>query len=91
MSIICKRFFISGHVQGVFFRASTQEQAIALQLTGFAKNLSDGRVEVLACGEEKQVQLLEDWLWQGPTAANVDSVTGEVVDDVPVVTHFETG
>jgi len=44
------RFFISGRVQGVYFRASTREQARALGLQGSARNLDDGRVEVIASG-----------------------------------------
>ncbi|MEO8802998.1 MAG: acylphosphatase, partial [Rudaea sp.] len=47
----CARFIISGRVQGVFFRASTREQAQRLKLGGYAKNSPDGTVEVLACGE----------------------------------------
>ena len=45
------RFVVSGKVQGVFFRASAREQALKLGLRGYAKNLSDGRVEVLAAGD----------------------------------------
>uniref|UniRef100_A0A8J8AZH5 Acylphosphatase n=1 Tax=Coralloluteibacterium stylophorae TaxID=1776034 RepID=A0A8J8AZH5_9GAMM len=45
------RFFVSGYVQGVFFRASTRDEAERLELRGYARNLEDGRVEVLAIGE----------------------------------------
>lgn len=68
---ITRQFWISGRVQGVFYRASTREQALRLQLTGYAKNHSDGRVEVLACGDEAALQALEQWLWRGPMAAEV--------------------
>jgi len=71
---VCKKFFIAGQVQGVWFRASTQEQAVALGLTGYAQNLADGRVEVLACGTKHQVDTLEAWLWQGPPHARVETV-----------------
>ena len=71
---ICKRCFVSGRVQGVFYRASAAERAKALGVTGHAKNLADGRVEVLACGEEVAVKELCEWLWQGPPAAKVESV-----------------
>ncbi len=71
---ICKRCRVSGRVQGVFFRASTQEQAIQYNLTGYAKNLLDGDVEVLACGEPQAVEALCDWLWQGPRHARVEKV-----------------
>lgn len=47
---------------------------LALNITGHAKNLPDGRVEVLACGAEDNVAELERWLWQGPPQAEVDSV-----------------
>ena len=71
---ICKRFLISGRVQGVWYRGSTQEQALSLGINGYARNLADGRVEVLACGEEDAVATLERWLWQGPPHAQVTDV-----------------
>jgi acylphosphatase len=71
----CQRFLVSGQVQGVFFRASTQDAANNLGLTGWVRNLSDGRVEVIACGEEAPLKRLEQWLWQGPRLARVESVT----------------
>jgi acylphosphatase len=64
-------------VQGVFFRASARERARDLGVTGYARNLPDGRVEVLACGEEGAVSQLCDWLWHGPPASRVDSVSIE--------------
>jgi len=71
---ICKHCFIYGRVQGVFFRASTARRAVELKLTGYAKNLPDGRVEVLACGEPAAVDALCDWLWEGPPTARVSEV-----------------
>jgi acylphosphatase len=70
----CRHFWVSGKVQGVFFRASTREQAVRLQLTGWVRNLSDGRVEVYACGEPAQLTVLERWLQHGPEMAEVDSL-----------------
>jgi acylphosphatase len=67
-------------VQGVYFRASTRDRARELGLTGYARNLADGRVEVLACGSVVAVEQLCAWLWRGPPAARVDAV---VVDTVP--------
>ena len=58
------RFFVRGKVQGVFFRASTREQALKLGLRGYAKNLPDGRVEVLAEGNASALDALERWLDQ---------------------------
>jgi len=70
----CKRCFVSGRVQGVFFRAATRERALALGVNGYARNLPDGRVEVLACGSRVAVQTLCDWLQEGPPAAVVTDV-----------------
>jgi acylphosphatase len=72
---LCKKYIISGHVQGVWFRASTQEQAKKLNITGWAKNLPDGNVEVIACGMEYQLNILHQWLIHGPKNASVDSVS----------------
>jgi acylphosphatase len=68
------RFVVSGRVQGVFFRASTREQALALGIDGHAINLPEGRVEVVASGDAAALDALERWLWQGPPAARVDAV-----------------
>ncbi|MEW9571319.1 acylphosphatase [Rhodanobacter sp. Si-c] len=68
------RFLVGGRVQGVFYRASTREQALALGLLGHARNLPDGRVEVVAEGSAAALDALERWLWQGPPAAQVDAV-----------------
>ncbi|HET6431063.1 acylphosphatase [Dyella sp.] len=71
------RFLVSGVVQGVFFRASTREQAVALGLSGAALNLPDGRVEVIARGDGAALDQLERWLQQGPPAARVSAVARE--------------
>lgn len=71
------RFLVSGRVQGVFFRASTREQAQRLGLRGHAKNLPDGRVEVLAAGEDAAIDALAQWLRDGPPMARVESVERE--------------
>lgn len=68
------RFLVSGKVQGVFFRASTREQALMLGLRGHAKNLPDGRVEVLAEGEASALDALERWLHVGPPMAQVKTL-----------------
>ena len=72
--MIARRCLVSGRVQGVFYRASTRERARALGVSGHARNLADGRVEVLACGEPAAVDALCDWLRQGPPSAQVASV-----------------
>ena len=73
------RFLVSGRVQGVFFRASTRNEAERLGLAGTARNLDDGRVEVIASGTDEALSALERWLWQGPPSARVDEVTRESV------------
>jgi acylphosphatase len=79
--IVARRCFVSGRVQGVFFRASTRQKAIELGCAGYARNLPDGRVEVLALAEPHALDQLIDWLWKGPPAARVSNV--EVIE-VPV-------
>lgn len=70
----CAKFIISGRVQGVFFRASTRDEALRLGLTGHAKNLADGSVEVVACGNDAGLAELERWLRLGPPLARVSRV-----------------
>jgi acylphosphatase len=84
------RFHVSGKVQGVWFRASAREQAVRLGLRGYAKNLDDGRVEVLAIGQDAAIAELEKWLWQGPRLARVQDVAREAVEQAPTVFGFET-
>ena len=74
MKTLCLRCYVAGRVQGVGFRYATAEKAEALGVTGYVRNLPDRRVEVLACGEEKAVTALRDWLWQGPQLARVSDV-----------------
>lgn len=71
------RYLISGRVQGVYFRGSTVERARRLELDGWARNLPDGRVEVVAAGEEERLAELAAWLWRGPVAARVEGVRVE--------------
>jgi len=70
----CKRCFVSGVVQGVSFRYYTRREALRLGLSGWARNLSDGRVDVLACGEKSAVEELCAWLNRGPALAQVTEV-----------------
>ena len=71
---------ISGRVQGVFFRATTREQAMLYGLTGWVQNLPDGRVEVMASGDEEQVNHLKKWLKRGPDMAHVIKMECEDVE-----------
>lgn len=77
----CARFIIRGRVQGVFFRASTREQALKLGLSGYARNLADGSVEVLACGSGEALDALQEWLREGPPSARVENVSREAMPD----------
>jgi acylphosphatase len=80
--MVCRRYLISGRVQGVFYRSSTRKQAAALGLRGWVRNLADGRVECLACGEMQTVEELEKWLEIGPDYAKVTNI--EVITESPV-------
>lgn len=73
----CRHYRVRGRVQGVFFRASTRQQALLRNLTGWVRNLPDGDVEAVACGQPADLQAFEAWLWQGPEQARVDSVQAE--------------
>ncbi|MCD6226256.1 MAG: acylphosphatase [Candidatus Aenigmarchaeota archaeon] len=66
--------YVEGNVQGVFFRSNTRNIARNLNLTGFVKNLQDGRVEVVAEGEEEKINKLIEFLKQGPEFAKVRNV-----------------
>jgi acylphosphatase len=66
--------FVSGRVQGVFFRDHTRRWASSLGLTGWVKNVRDGRVEVLAEGEKSEIDDLISRLQEGPPSALVESV-----------------
>ncbi len=79
--MICRRCFISGRVQGVFFRQSTLAMARRLQLTGWVRNRRDGRVEVLAQGAADNIEALQKWLQIGPDGAKVSNI--ECSDEPP--------
>ncbi len=71
--------FISGRVQGVFFRSSTKDKADELGISGWVKNLSDGRVEAVFEGEEGSVKKMIEWCRKGPEYARVDDM--EVISE----------
>lgn len=76
----CRKFVVRGKVQGVFFRASTRDEARNLGITGHAINLPDGSVEILACGGAEALQELRAWLRCGPAMARVDGLDEEAVE-----------
>ncbi|MDT8446689.1 MAG: acylphosphatase [bacterium] len=68
------RIYISGLVQGVYFRATCQQEARQLGIKGWVRNLPDGRVEVYALGEDKDLEELKKWCRKGPSGSRVDTV-----------------
>lgn len=74
MARICLHGYVSGRVQGVYYRQSTQQQAERLGIDGWVRNLADGRVEVLLEGDEAVVRELQVWLHEGPPDAEVTAV-----------------
>jgi len=66
--------YVSGHVQGVFYRASTREKAHELGVDGWVKNLDDGRVEAVFEGPKGAVDAMVEWCKTGSRAANVEAV-----------------
>ena len=72
--MICRRYLISGRVQGVFYRSSAQRYAQALALCGWVRNRRDGTVELFACGEDHVLTELEKWLEIGPEYAKVTNI-----------------
>ena len=79
----CRRFLVSGRVQGVAYRAWTVDKAEQLGLTGWARNLADGRVEVVARGSRDAVEALRTALSDGPPAAKVRSVDEFAIESAP--------
>ena len=74
---IARRYFISGIVQGVGFRYFTQDEAERLRLSGYVRNLRDGRVEVYAIGSPEKLARLRTILGRGPRGAMVQHVVEE--------------
>jgi len=69
--------YISGRVQGVFFRAETQRAAMGFKLTGWVRNMADGRVETVFEGEDENIGKMLAWCHIGPPAARVEKVLTE--------------
>jgi acylphosphatase len=91
--VVCRKCLVGGRVQGVFYRATAARRAEELRLRGYAINLPDGRVEVLACGEQDAVEAFVSWLWTGSSASKVTSVevTEIALGSIDVPTGFRTG
>ena len=92
------KVLVSGKVQGVWFRQTTMNVALKLSLTGYAKNLSCGKVEVVAVGNADDIATLLSYLQQGPELANVTAVDilhsvvidGDILAREPLYKGFET-
>lgn len=94
MAIVIRRCIVAGRVQGVYYRRSAQARARELDVTGHARNLPDGRVEVEACGTPEAVDAFVAWLWKGPTLARVSAVEVTEVDPATraqLPAYFSTG
>ena len=89
MSTACRRYLISGRVQGVFFRDSTRTQARQAGITGWVRNLQDGRVEALLCGAAPALDEMEIWLRSGPELAKVTRITRIDTEETPIPADFE--
>ena len=85
-----RKFLVSGRVQGVFFRESTRKVARSLGINGWAINLPDGRVEVVAQGAAAAMEELRNYLRRGPTFARVDDLVESGFDGA-VDPGFRTG
>lgn len=80
---------MTGRVQGVFFRATTREEAEKRGVTGWVKNLRDGRVEAVFEGEEEKVEEMVDFCHEGSRSANVENVEVEWEDHQDEFSNFE--
>jgi acylphosphatase len=91
--MVCKKCWVGGRVHGVYYRATAARRARELGVRGYARNLADGRVELMACGDAQAVAAFVSWLWIGSSASKVTSV--EVVDAAPdpesVAAEFAVG
>jgi acylphosphatase len=76
-AVQARRYFVRGRVQGVGFRWFVQKSATSLKVSGYTRNLDDGRVEVYATGEEEQLNELCGLLWKGPRMSDVRGVDEE--------------
>ncbi|OGT42883.1 MAG: hypothetical protein A3F13_01430 [Gammaproteobacteria bacterium RIFCSPHIGHO2_12_FULL_40_19] len=81
MEKCCISAIISGKVQGVFYRDTTRRKAQSLSITGWVKNNVDGTVELHACGDAENIKTFVDWLWEGPSVAEVDDVIWQEIGE----------
>jgi acylphosphatase len=90
-SMIFRKYFVAGRVQGVYYRATAARHARELQIKGYARNLDDGRVEVLAYGHQSAHEELVKRLWIGSSASKVTAVeAADLPDAIEIPTDFTT-
>jgi acylphosphatase len=80
--------FVSGSVQGVGYRQGCRQMARSLDLVGWVRNLSDGRVEIFAQGPDEGVNQILEWVWAGPAGARVAGVESDVLAPDATLTDF---
>jgi acylphosphatase len=90
--VIFRKYLVAGRVQGVYYRATAARHARELRIAGYARNLPDGRVEVLAYGSEAAHEVLVKRLWIGSSASKVTAVEAlDLADAIDIPTDFTTG
>lgn len=85
----CLHIVVKGRVQGVYFRAYTQKQAVKLNVNGFVRNLSNGDVEIVASGHSEDLKKLVAWSHKGPILAKVSDVLVNQHDSGEIFEGFE--
>jgi acylphosphatase len=83
------RILVSGRVQGVCFRAATQQQAAKLLCNGLVRNLPDGQVEIVAEGSDDLLQKMVEWSHKGSFMAKVEKVVVEDIEIIEPLSGFE--
>jgi len=81
----CIHVYIKGRVQGVFFRAETQRVALGFNITGWVRNMADGRVEAVFEGDDADIDKMLAWCHIGPSAARVEEV---LTEEQPYTSEF---
>lgn len=92
MAVARAHLWISGRVQGVFYRATAYQEAVGRKLCGWVRNLPDGRVEMVMEGEQNQIEEMIRWCYKGPPSARVsriDALWNEPVENLKTfeITH----
>jgi acylphosphatase len=84
-----RHYLVTGHVQGVSFRAFAEHNANSLGIVGWVRNLTDGRVEIFAAGSDEAMTKFEKLINRGPQLARVDRVEKQAVVAKPELLGFE--